>query len=826
MIHMLPSSRFLLVPFSAALPLYAIAVCSLPGWYATARAATAEETVRAIHGVVYATGYVVAPNGAEGTKALALDIYTPASPETTPRPALLLIHGGGFSGGDPGQMAALGRFFAERGFVCFANAYRLRPDRPDATPQAAMADTMAAVRWVRRHGAEYGARPDAIGALGYSAGAFAALAVATCDDDDYRVDGDTTEAASCRPAADIAPFNTPGVSARLQAAVIVSGGLLSDEELNAGDPPLLVIHGTRDQVVPLARGRAIYDTCLQKGLTCEFIPIERADHWPLNGSYQGRNVKEYVADFLHRHLDRPSAPVSVVAPDTSALVASKEGENAPPPASEPAPDAAMVTLDTSATRHGAVVLDPPGGRYPAGTVVKLTPVPQEGYAFAYWAGDIRETRKTCYLVMDRDRRVQAGFVARPDAVRVMLKTRTRGNGNLIVQPPLDRYVKGDPVGLEAQPGRGSRFHHWEGDAAGADPAAIVVMNGNQSVTGVFETVIVAKPEAIRLKAGRDRACLRVKGTSAQWQAATLWSISGLTVEPRGGKITVTCGPNPTGYARTTFLRLTAPELGNRYVQVPVIQDPAPAAPRPDMPVAPGVAVYRGLPGETGRLVWRDTPDPEQGNRVLTPNGDGTFTLAAPRGTATGTLTVDGKRDLQIPDGQDYHVYAAWDLASHPDLFADPDSPAELGTSYCYVGIDSGAINKSSLRFGIEWKNIGKGNEWVLRGQYESREFSAQAQNGDKAPRHIRVHVWKAHDGENGSATVHAAYSLDSGPWQPYQFTTPGHPDAYPLGLRGEDGGADLVTFKVRGLASTCLGELRVEGPGVPAVNGGLDTGVP
>jgi len=108
MIHMLPSSRFLLVPFSAALPLYAIAVCSLPGWYATARAATAEETVRAIHGVVYATGYVVAPNGAEGTKALTLDIYTPASPETTPRPALLLIHGGGFSGGDPGQMAALG----------------------------------------------------------------------------------------------------------------------------------------------------------------------------------------------------------------------------------------------------------------------------------------------------------------------------------------------------------------------------------------------------------------------------------------------------------------------------------------------------------------------------------------------------------------------------------------------------------------------------------------------------------------------------------------------------------------------------------------------
>jgi len=58
--------------------------------------------------------------------------------------------------------------------------------------------------------------------LGYPAGAFAALAVATCDDDDYRVDGATTEAASCRPAADIAPFNTPGVSTRFQAAVIVS----------------------------------------------------------------------------------------------------------------------------------------------------------------------------------------------------------------------------------------------------------------------------------------------------------------------------------------------------------------------------------------------------------------------------------------------------------------------------------------------------------------------------------------------------------------------------------------------------------------------------
>lgn len=737
------------------------------------RAATVSpaDSVRVLTGIPYATGHVLTPDGHKGTKVLTMDVYMPAQDSAAARPSLLLIHGGGFAEGDPGQMAELARFFVERGFVCFANSYRLRRDRPDATPEAALADTMAAVRWVRKHAPEYGGRADAIGAVGYSAGAFAAVAVAAADPGDYRVDGD------------IAPFNTPGESSALQAAVVVAGGMREDLKFDAADPPLLVIHGTRDQVVPVERGQAICDAAHAAGVTCEFIPIERADHWPLNADYQGRNVKEYAAAFLHRHLEAPRpAPVASADGVTGAPVPSPTGM-------PPAPDAPVVRLDASATKHGTVVMDPPGGRYGAGTMVKLIPVPDEGYRFAYWAGDIRDVRDPAYLVMDRDKRIEAGFLPREDAERVRIETLVKGAGTLRMHPPLARHVKGSTVTLEARPERGTRFTGWKGAALNG-PTATLTADADQRVTAVFETAVAVRPEVVRLPAGGGVADVQVRGRDVE--TAVLWPVPGVDVEARGRSVRVAALPNPSAYPRTTFLRLTTPKLDGRYVQVPIVQEAG---------------------ADAARLSWRGDPAQPDAGRILTANADDTFVLGAAQGTAIGFLTDGSGAPREIAAGQAYDVYAEWDLPPNPALFKDPDAPAELGASYCYVGIDSGSVNALQLRFGIEWKNIGNGEEWVLRGQYEAQQASALAQNNGQAPGHIRVRIMKRYDGADGAATVRAAYSLDGGPWQPYLFATPGHAEAYPLGARGEDRGTDYVTFKVRGLASTRFIAPVVEVPG-------------
>lgn len=97
---------------------------------------------------------------------LGLDVYQPAKKGTN-RPAVVVVHGGGWTEGDKSLFAQQSNQLAERGFVAFSINYRLAPAHPYP---AAVDDVEAAVAWVRTHAKEYGVDPKRIGALGGSAG--------------------------------------------------------------------------------------------------------------------------------------------------------------------------------------------------------------------------------------------------------------------------------------------------------------------------------------------------------------------------------------------------------------------------------------------------------------------------------------------------------------------------------------------------------------------------------------------------------------------------------------------------------------------------------
>jgi hypothetical protein len=71
------------------------------------------------------------------------------------------------------------------------------------------------------------------------------------------------------------------------------------------------------------------------------------------------------------------------------------------------------TLTATSGGNGSVTLDPPGGTYPGGTTVTLTPVPDDGYAFSNWtgtdAGDIINTGGVYTIVMNENKSVTANF---------------------------------------------------------------------------------------------------------------------------------------------------------------------------------------------------------------------------------------------------------------------------------------------------------------------------------------------------------------------------------------------------------------------------------
>ncbi len=111
-----------------------------------------------------------------GVRELHMNIYMPVGPtrlvdrQQVPakaRPALLMVHGGGWNSGDRTMEAPLARRLADRGFVVATVEYRLTPEAPYP---AAVHDLKDAVRWLRANAARYGVDPERIAIAGFSAG--------------------------------------------------------------------------------------------------------------------------------------------------------------------------------------------------------------------------------------------------------------------------------------------------------------------------------------------------------------------------------------------------------------------------------------------------------------------------------------------------------------------------------------------------------------------------------------------------------------------------------------------------------------------------------
>ncbi len=132
---------------------------------------TVEEVSRIVPGDVTWMPDIAYRKGGELWK---LDLAMPATETEVPRPAIVIVHGGGWSSGDK-RANIWARYpieYASRGFVAISINYRLLPDDPFP---AAIADVRAAVRWLRANAATYNVDPNRIGAYGNSAGAHLAL---------------------------------------------------------------------------------------------------------------------------------------------------------------------------------------------------------------------------------------------------------------------------------------------------------------------------------------------------------------------------------------------------------------------------------------------------------------------------------------------------------------------------------------------------------------------------------------------------------------------------------------------------------------------------
>ncbi|MEU8900071.1 alpha/beta hydrolase [Nocardia sp. NPDC048505] len=256
----------------------------------------------------------------DGTNLL-LDAKLPARAAERPRPAVVWVHGGGWSQGDRGEAPNWHRWLNDKGYAVFAIEYRLAP--PPRWNQAP-GDVKCAVGWVKQHAREYGVDPERVLLAGGSAGGNLALLSAYSDE---RVPpscpaGDTSvrAVAAFYPPVDLSlgyrDSGDPEYARRVLRDYL--GGTPEEYPeryaaaspltyVRPGVPPTLLLHGTRDHVVAYRQSTVLADRLTEVAVQHELLPIPYGEHvfdfgW---GDWGTQISRQVFARFLDRHFPAP-----------------------------------------------------------------------------------------------------------------------------------------------------------------------------------------------------------------------------------------------------------------------------------------------------------------------------------------------------------------------------------------------------------------------------------------------------------------------------------------------------------------------------------------
>ncbi len=227
-----------------------------------------------------------------GGEELKLDACVPAG--DGPFPAVLCLHGGGWTAGTRKQMTQTLAVLARRGFTAVAPQVRLAPKHPFP---AALDDARAAAAWVRSR-PELKADPKRVAVMGLSAGGHLALLLAATSPADFKAVAafsapvDLTDPAMHTPdllAKNLVPL-LGGTPAEKPDAYRAASPLSYDL---TGMPPVFLAHGSDDRLVPLEHVRAFKEKVGAAGGTVRLLVLEGEGH-----TWRGMNLLRGIDQML------------------------------------------------------------------------------------------------------------------------------------------------------------------------------------------------------------------------------------------------------------------------------------------------------------------------------------------------------------------------------------------------------------------------------------------------------------------------------------------------------------------------------------------------
>jgi len=215
---------------------------------------------------------------------LLVDIARPKV-STAPMPAVLCVHGGGWSGGSKDGIRV---DLAIKGYFVVSVGYRLAGKH---LWPAQIEDCKLAVRWIRANAAKYNVNPNKIGAIGHSAGGHlvACLGLMRKDaglegDGPYQdFSSDVQAVVDYAGPSDLAvyfhhkaPKNLFGPEGQAHPELMEKASPINFVKSDA--PPFLIAHGDQDKAVPIEQAEKLVEALKKAGVPVEYVVLKNAGH--------------------------------------------------------------------------------------------------------------------------------------------------------------------------------------------------------------------------------------------------------------------------------------------------------------------------------------------------------------------------------------------------------------------------------------------------------------------------------------------------------------------------------------------------------------------
>jgi acetyl esterase/lipase len=209
---------------------------------------------------------------------LDLELHVLSPPGGGMYPAVVFFFGGGWQTGKVTQFLRHAMHFNRRGMVAILVDYRVE-SRHQTNPIHAVQDARSAMRYIKSHAEELSVNRHKIVAAGGSAGGHLALCTALADEindpeDDLSVDPRPIAVVGFNSVCDTSEQGNAFKRFPAESALLASPQHL----VTASAPPVLMMHGSADEKVPIEQAKAFRAAMRKVQVPCELIEYAGRGH--------------------------------------------------------------------------------------------------------------------------------------------------------------------------------------------------------------------------------------------------------------------------------------------------------------------------------------------------------------------------------------------------------------------------------------------------------------------------------------------------------------------------------------------------------------------